>query len=142
MNIGLYSELARKNIPKIKKEISQLGIGATDIEMKSFRDNIVNSNLEHHKHIVDSSDFYSMSSLRDLLFHVQEHRFKIPQIKDYLSKLNLKFCGFESNTIFTKFKLANTNKGDLYDLDKWHEYEEANPASFAGMYQFWCQKID
>ena len=105
MKIGLYSELARKNIPKIRKEISQLGIGATDIEMKSFRDNLVNSNLEHHKHIVDSSDFYSMSSLRDLLFHVQEHRFTIPRIKDYLSKLKLKFCGFESQTQY----LQNSN---------------------------------
>jgi hypothetical protein len=26
------------------------------------------------------------------------------------------------------------------DLDAWHEFELAHPATFRGMYQFWCQK--
>ena len=86
-------------------------------------------------------DFFSLSELRDLLFHVQEHRFTIPQIKDCLSKLDLKFCGFETNEIVWDFKLKNTGIDDPYNLDKWHLYEKANPHSFYGMYQFWCQKI-
>ena len=81
-----------------------------------------------------------MSNLKDLLFHVQEHRFTIPLIKDHLSKLGLKFCGFESSNIVPHFKLTNKNKEDPYDLDKWQVYEEANPEAFARMYQFWCQK--
>ncbi len=87
-----------------------------------------------------SPDFYNLSELRDLLFHVQEHRFTIPLIKDHLNKLGLKFCGFESSKIVSHFKLTNKHKEDPYDLDKWEEYEEANPRVFAGMYQFWCQK--
>ena len=97
------------------------------------------SDIDHHKLSIQSVDFYSLSTLKDLLFHVQEHRFTIPLIKDHLNKLGLKFCGFESN-IVPHFKLTNKHKEDIYDLDKWEVYEEVNPRAFAGMYQFWCQK--
>ncbi len=82
-----------------------------------------------------------MSELRDLLFHVQEHRFTIPQIQNCLAELGLKFCGFESDKLVQDFKINNTKKEDPYDLDKWNDYEEANPSTFVGMYQFWCQKV-
>ena len=43
MMIGLYSELAFKHIVKIREEISQLGIGSSSAEMRSFRDIIKKS---------------------------------------------------------------------------------------------------
>ena len=140
MKIGLYSELARDHIVKIREEISQTGIGSSNAEMRSFRETIIRSDIDHHKLIIKSSDFYSLSTMRDLLFHVQEHRFTIPLIKYYLDQLGLKFCGFESSKIVSHFKLTNKDKEDPYDLDKWQAYEEANPRAFAGIYQFWCQK--
>ena len=85
MMIGLYSELARQDIVKIRNEISELGIGASDMEMRLFRDEIIKSEKEYHKIARKRLDFYSLSTLKDLLFHVQEHRFAIPQIKDYLT---------------------------------------------------------
>ena len=36
MRIGLYSELARQHIVKIRQEISKAGIGSSDAAMKSF----------------------------------------------------------------------------------------------------------
>ena len=141
MRIGLYSELARQHIVEMRQEISKAGIGSSDAAMKSFRKTVMTSDQNHHKKILNSQDFYSLSELKDLLFHVQEHRFTIPQIQDCLSELGLKFCGFESAKIVSHFKLANTNTDDPYNLDKWHAFEETNPHVFAGMYQFWCQKI-
>jgi len=141
MRIGLYSELARQNIVKIREEILEAGIGSNDADMKLFRLKVMNSEKKHHKQILNSSDFYSLSELRDLLFHVQEHRFTIPQIQECLLDLGLKFCGFEAEKIVSQFKLTNTNTDDCYKLDKWQAYEEANPRVFSGMYQFWCQKI-
>jgi len=102
---------------------------------------VMTSDQQHHREILNSLDFYSSSTLRDLLFHVQEHRFTILQIKDCLSELGLEFCGFETDRIVSQFKLTNADPSDPYDLDKWQAYEEANPKEFAGMYQFWCQKI-
>jgi hypothetical protein len=80
-----------------------------------------------------------MSALRDLLFHTQEHRYTIPQIKSSVQELGLKFMGFEDHINISNFQVKNTEVDDLYDLDKWNIYEEENPAAFISMYQFWCQ---
>jgi SAM-dependent methyltransferase len=141
MRIGLYSELARQDVVKLREEILKTGVGSKDFEMKLFRLNIMNSKKNHHMQILNSNDFYSLSEFRDLLFHVQEHRFTIPEIKESLFNLGLKFCGFDSEKQISEFKLDNINKEDLYNLDKWHVFEKANSRAFAGMYQFWCQKI-
>ena len=140
MKIGLYSELARQFIVRMQEEINQSGIGSSDVAIRSFRSDVINSSEEHHKRVRSAKDFYSLSELRDLLFHVQEHRFTIPQLKDCLSELDLKFCGFEADVIVRDFKLTNTGADDPYNLDKWHSYEEANLNTFIAMYQFWCQK--
>ena len=137
----LYSELA-KHIVKMRKEISKAGIGSSAVDMKSFRNVVMQSDKDHHKVILNAHDFYSLSTLKDLLFHVQEHRFTIPLIKDHLDNLGLKFCGFEARRVVSHFKKTYTKTDDPYDLDKWQIYEQANPTAFAGMYQFWCQKID
>jgi len=142
MRIGLYSELARKHIVKIRREISQTGIGSGKTQMKSFRDTVIKSEKNHHKLIINSPDFYSLSALRDLLFHIKEHRFTIPLLKEHLDKLGLTFCGFEAPEIVSNFKQTNKAKDDFYDFDKWQAYEEANTNAFAGMYQFWCQKAE
>ena len=141
MRIGLYSELARQYIVKMQEEIGQSGIGSSDNAIKLFRTDVINSDKTHHERILTFEDFYSLSTYRDLLFHVQEHLFTIPQIKDCLSELGLKFCGFEGDKTVLDFKLMNTGTDDPYDLDKWNSYEQVNPHAFAGMYQFWCQKV-
>ena len=86
-------------------------------------------------------DFYNRSAFRDLLFHVQELRFTIPQIEASLDSLGLVFCGFANESIVQKFKMSgNPAENDLYDLEKWDTFEKENPSIFSGMYHFWCQK--
>jgi len=78
---------------------------------------------------------------RDLLFHVQEYRYTIPEIQNCMDTLNLKFCGFEvGNEKFKNFNNINSKKEDIYNLNKWHIFEEKYPHTFIGMYQFYCQK--
>jgi SAM-dependent methyltransferase len=141
MLIGLYSELGWQDITKLSEEISKSGIGSSDASMKIFRRELIGSNENHHKRILKSGDCYSTSNFRDLLFHVQVHVFTLPQIQRCLADLGLKFCGFGSVNAVRNFKLTNTGTDDPYDLDKWNVYEKANPNTFAGMYQFWCQKV-
>ena len=140
MRIGLYSELARSHIVTMRKRVKNLGIASSYDAMRSFRTNLIGSSGELRNGIVRTADFYSLSELRDLIFHVQEHRFTIPQIKDCLYQLGLEFCGFENVEVTRNFKLTNFGEDDLYDLDKWHLYEKENPSAFLQMYQFWCQK--
>ena len=88
---------ARQHIVKMRKEISKAGLGSSNAEMRSFRNMLMKSDKNHHN-LVNSPDLYSMSTLKkDLLFHVQEHRFTITQIQDCLSELGMKFCGLKQS---------------------------------------------
>ena len=140
MKIGLYSELARQHILQIRDEIQALGLQSNTRDMKSCRNDIFASSKDHHISIRKSPDFYSLSCYRDLLFHVQEHRFTISQIQSCLKTLNLTFSGFETTRFVQTFRESNSDDEDLYDLSKWRIYEQQNPSTFGGMYQFWCQK--
>jgi 2-polyprenyl-3-methyl-5-hydroxy-6-metoxy-1,4-benzoquinol methylase len=141
MKIGLYSELARRHIVKTRGEIATRGIGTSDAEIRQFRQSLVESHDEEHQLFRGSLDFFSLSMLRDLIFHVQEHRFTLPQIQRCLDALGLKFCGFEDKEIVRRFKRSFGKDSDASDLSLWHQFEEDNPRIFRGMYQFWCQRI-
>jgi hypothetical protein len=85
-------------------------------------------------------DFFSTSDCRDLLFHVQEHRLTIPQIKEFLTAQNLRFIGFEvPDTVNQAYRSRFPGDAAMTDLDLWNRLELEQPAAFEGMYQFWCQ---
>ena len=83
-----------------------------------------------------------MSSLRDLLFHVEEHQFTIEQISKILNEFGLHFAGFEfpSTKVLDGFSNIYSDKAAIFDLDRWSEYEKKRPNTFINMYQFWVQK--
>ena len=111
--------------------------------MVEFRQQIVQSNDPIFKILQTSNDFYSVSTLRDLVFHVQEHHFTIPRISNILDELGLSFIGFEfSNELIIKdYKSSFPKVNSIYNLHQWHEYESTHPRIFSGMYQFWTQKL-
>ena len=141
MKIGLYSELARHHIVEVRKEITLLGVETSEADIRKFRQSLTESHDENHQRLITSSDFFNLSTMRDLIFHVQEHRFTLPQIKNSLDELGLKFCGFEVQGIASQFREFHGEASDVCDLVLWHEFEHSNPRTFAGMYQFWCQKL-
>ena len=104
MKIGLYSELARQHIVKARREIASLGIGTSATEIRNFRELSRESEIHDVKQLSTISDFFSLSEFRDLVFHVQEHRFTLPQIKSCLNELGLNFCGFEDKNIDSRFR--------------------------------------
>ena len=140
MKIALYSELARQHIAEVRKKISLLRVGTSKSEIRKFRQSLAESNEKNHQRLTKSNDFFNLSTLRDLIFHVQEHRFSLPKIKNCLDELGLKFCGFENRDTISNYRGFHGKDADIYDLTQWHQYEERNQHAFAEMYQFWCQK--
>ena len=126
---------------KIREEIAFLKVGTSEADIRKFRWSLGEKCKEEHQRLITSNDFYSLSTVRDLIFHVQEHRFTILQIQDYLEELGLKFCGFENKNNISRFREFHGNKSDIYDLALWHQFEKSNQHAFVGMYQFWCQKV-
>ena len=145
MKIGLYSELARKPIIEAREIISEMGLPQTKEAILKFRAEVLVSKEERFAklfNVTKIDDFFSTSELRDLLFHVQEHRFTLPQIKAILDVLDLSFVGFEfwDNKVIKKFKKVNPDPRSLYCLDVWHQFELENVDIFSEMYQLWVQK--
>ena len=92
LKLGLYSEIARQNITKARNFIKKKKIKSTIEDIRNFREIINNEDVDPAlKKIFESKDFYSTSMARDLMFHVQEHRFKLPEISKILKNGPPKF---------------------------------------------------
>ena len=93
--IGLYSEKARLHIVKAKEFAKKNKFENSLTGIRSFREAIFNEKTDLLlQKLSKGKDFYSTSSIKDLIFHVQEHRFTLPQIFKILKNLNLEFLGF------------------------------------------------
>lgn len=143
LRLGLYSELARQGVVAGRDYIAKQGYEATVGGIRAFRQSCVwqDKAPEEMAHVMGSLDFYSLSNCRDLLFHVQEHRFTIPQLQEWFAKYDLEFMGFVSVGEMVRNNFLRTHGPNAYwSLDTWHEFEQANPHSFMGMYNFWLHK--
>ena len=143
MSLGLYSKLARRQIRKARELIINKNFKNTIRDIKDVRELIIDKKKDlSFEGIVQMGDFYSTSNVRDLLFHVQEHCFTLPDIVIILKKLNLEFLGFTFQNPLVKkaFLTSFPNDKNLTSLDNWHKFETENPHIFISMYQFWVQK--
>ncbi len=143
LKLGLYSETARKEVVKGREFIKSKKFKDTNENIKICRQLFFKEqeNLSL-KNSIQSSDFYSLSSVRDLFFHAQEHRYTIPQISKILNYFDFEFLGFFSLHPSIKQKFSDHFPKDKKNisLENWHEFELNNPDTFLGMYQFWLKK--
>ncbi len=140
MRVGLYSELARRDIVAAQGLINRRGFRATADDIRRAREEL--RGIPEFAHVVQIPDFFSTSMCRDLLFHVQEHRFTIPAIKKLMSGSNAQFLGFEVHPhILQEYMAQFPADKHLTDLDCWHSFETKHPDTFVSMYCFWIQKI-
>ena len=142
LKLGLYSKISRQHIVKGREFIKKRKFKNTIEDIRNCRELIFNEKEDQLlQKIIYSGDFYSTSSVRDLLFHVQEHHFTIPEISKMLKKLKLEFLGFTNPNIKTKFSKSFPNDKKNISLDNWNQFEINNPNAFSNMYQFWVRKI-
>jgi len=143
LNLALYSKVARQHVVKAKELIKEKNYKNTTKDIKDFRKDILDKRVDPLiQKVTAYLDFYSTSMTRDLLFHVQEHRFTIPQISVILKDLNLEFLGFFFSDPLVKKKFSESFPEDKNNvsLDNWHQFEINNPDIFISMYQFWVKK--
>ena len=146
MKVGLYSEIARQHIVEARREIAKKEYTSSPDDIRRYREEVIKLGPDSDPKIIkilSSFDFYSLSPCRDLLFHVQEHRFTLPQIEEALNDLGLKFLGFElrQNWVRSEFRKLYPKEDALVSIPLWHQFELKNPNTFGGMYQFWVQKV-
>jgi tetratricopeptide (TPR) repeat protein len=139
MRIGLYSELGRSQVVAARRFIAERGFQPTTADIRRCRQELLSTPM---RDLAKHHDFHSTSECRDLMFHVQEHRLSIPQIKEFLASQNLSLIGFElRGAVRELYREQYPEDRSLTDLDRWHAFEVGRPFTFIGMYQFWCQKV-
>ena len=140
MKVGLYSRLARQRISDVRKHGGTQGASEQDI--RRLRQELIRSmDAGALRGIIDSHDFYSLGSCRDLLFHVQEHVLTLDEIQSVLDDMRLTFIGFEiDEAVLTSYRTQFPNDPQCRNLAQWKLFEQKNPDTFRNMYQLWLQK--
>ena len=142
LKLGLYSEIARKDIIKAREYIIKKNLQPNDESIRNFRKDVFSCKIEGISNLINWVDFYTMSECRDLCFHIQEQRFTLKQIQETLKSNKLEFLGFLlPKTV--KSLYGNDFPEDITqtNLQNWARFEERHPNTFREMYQFWVSKI-
>lgn len=142
MHIGLYSELARRDIAAAQDLIVAQGYEATTEGIRQFRlDLQLVDRWRPFRSLTAMEDFYDTSGCRDLLFHAKEHRFTLRQIKQSLAELELDFLKFNVDlAVQQRYSLQYPGELARADLNCWTQFEVENPSTFLGMYNFYVHR--
>ncbi len=141
MMVGLYSETARQGIARAQHIIAQGGYGISADGIRRCRQDLLNSDARQDLGVAASDDFFGISSCRDLLFHVQESRTRLPVIEAFLQDNGLAFLGFETDAATLQaYRQRFPDDPAAANLSHWHAFESEYPTTFSGMYRFWIQK--
>jgi 2-polyprenyl-3-methyl-5-hydroxy-6-metoxy-1,4-benzoquinol methylase len=142
MLVGLYSRVARRDILRARRFIAARQFEPVPDQIRQCRREIMASGeAENLTPLLKMSDFFSISTCRDLLFHVQEFYVVLAEIDEYLRANNLTLLGFElSPSVLHAYRQRFPNDTTATDLGQWQIFETENPDTFSGMYQFWVQK--
>jgi len=142
MHIALYSERARSGIVAMQRRAVAEGYDSSPDGIRRFRATLMaDAATASPLDPVRNGDFFTLSTCRDLLFHVQEHRFTPEAIAAFLAEAGLTLVGMDVTADHRK-RYAARFPGDpaLTNLANWDRYERENPLTFINMYQFWVQK--
>ena len=139
--IGLYSEKARQDVIKAKDFAKKNKFENSFSGIRSFREAIFKekNDLELRR-LATGRDFYSISSVKDLIFHAHEYRFTLPEIFKKLENLNLEFLGFCDSKVKNKYSKLFRNDKKNTSFSNWNEFETLEPLAFFKMYTFWVRK--
>ena len=143
MLVGLYSALARTDVVAARALIADLGAEPTARDIRAFRQRVLFGDERGRlPRLALSKDMYDLNGCRDLLFHVQEHRYTLPELDAMIGALGLEFLGFDllEEHILRRYRAENRDDPTASSLASWARFEEAHPDTFSGMYVFWCRK--
>jgi 2-polyprenyl-3-methyl-5-hydroxy-6-metoxy-1,4-benzoquinol methylase len=139
MRIGLYSPVARRDLSAARAQLQAQGFAPTPDGVRAGRWHLMQ--VPGFGEVVQRPDFFSVSSCRDLLFHVQETLVPLSAIAAFTRDNGLKVLGVDLDApVLLAYRKRFARDPAATDLDNWAAFERENPATFDGMVQFWVQK--
>lgn len=139
MKLGLYSERGRRAVVAARELISEWGYPAEPAAIRACRQRLLGLDPGHpasdvHAHL----DFYHLSGVRDLLFHVQESRYGPAEVGHRLAEAGLEVLGVVAGDDVTARYLERYPRDPgARELANWDRFEADHPDTFREMLQIW-----
>ncbi|WP_341911577.1 methyltransferase domain-containing protein [Ferrovibrio terrae] len=141
MMLGLYSEIGRRDVVAARELIAKHGYSDSPDDVRRFRHDVLRLAPDLAMRLMQSSAFHTLSDLRDLVFHRQEHRYTPAQLRLLIDEAGLEFLGFEFNSPkpLTGYRARFPQDLTAANLDNWATVELENPGLFSNCYRFWVR---
>jgi SAM-dependent methyltransferase len=141
ITLALYSNSGRRCIPhvialreRLKLEPSLEGIRRLRIALAALGES------DPAYEAVNTSDFYTTSNNRDAFFHVQEHRYDLPELAAMYARHGL-VAYLDVPAAAKAIFLARFPEGDPHrDFARWGEVEAEHDNLFGSMYTMYVRK--
>ncbi len=146
MYVGLYSATARRGLTALRERLAAEGIDRADADaIRAVRARILaRPEDDFERGLADSADFYTLSEVRDLLFHAHETPLTLEAIGAFLEDEGLEFLHMDVRPhiaeAFADSLSGGQGESAARDLRAWAAFERDNPDTFDGMYLFWVRK--
>ena len=142
LKIGVYSRVARLLVTHLRAGIQREGFSGTPFEIRQFRARLMQDGASSKllAQLARSSDFFSISGVRDLLFHVQEYQYTVAEIEALTRELGLELVGVTiPRTIERMREPHREGRVTVETFDQWRSWEMSYAGSLK-MFQFCLQK--
>ncbi|MCY4395608.1 MAG: methyltransferase domain-containing protein [Rhodospirillaceae bacterium] len=142
MYVGLYSATARRGLTVLRDRLAGAGVDPADPDaIRAARARILaRPENDFERTLAASADFYTLSEVRDLLFHAHERPLSLDAVGAFLKDEGLEFLHMDIRPHIAEAFAAAQGESAVRDLQAWAEFERENPDTFDGMYLFWVGK--
>jgi SAM-dependent methyltransferase/tetratricopeptide (TPR) repeat protein len=146
LKVGLYSTRGRAEITEARAFASAAGFEPTLEGIRAFRAAVLARPTSDpvRQRLTSWDDFYAVSACRDLVFHVQEHTFTLPEIDALVGGLGLAVFAVEvrNPAHLAAYRARFPDDPEAATLAHWDALERDQPTLFAGMYSLWLCRAD
>lgn len=142
MRIGLYSAIGRQPIVQARAFIADAHYQPDPEGIRALRRGLMTQRPPELEAVLSpASDFWTMSDCRDLLFHVNEHHFTLPEVGTLLDDAGLHFLGlqFARSDDRSRYLAGHSSPRALQDIAALHRYELDHPDLFGDTYRIWAR---
>jgi SAM-dependent methyltransferase len=142
LKVAVYTESGRQGVVAAIRLREKFALPGTANGIRSLRQMIWKlAANDSAREIAMTADFYSLSGCRDLVFHVMEHRYTIPEFAALVESAGLRIeTVLAPAAVLARFEARFPEAGSRTDVTRWDQFEIDNPGVFGSMYRFMLAK--
>ena len=142
MLICLYSTKARANIQAVRELVAAKGLKPVPEDIRKIRKEIIEQNDHPLRKVLLNRDFYTLSEMRDLVFHIQEKTYTLLELKAIMDDIGVEFVRLKMIDPYYAgiYRERFPEDPDMVNLEYWDKMEDDYPDIFLGMYKFICKR--